>query len=123
MALTPMANSLQQAVSPAILTGDVSRAFLTIKKSIKVALSELEFYYEKPNGSPSFVESDSLTGKPVPFVRNRASYGSSDLPVLFHFVIQNCADIFRKAYPEPHAKENQSSNCSGIIFITHIVNR
>ena len=98
MSLSPISNAVQQNIAPAILTSDISRAFLTLKKGPIVALSELEFYYVKQDKSPTFNQSQARQLDPEVFVRHFCSYGSSDLPVAFAHIIQHSVKVYREHY-------------------------
>merc|ERR1712105_61320 len=74
-----------------------------------VALSELEYYYTKQDGYPTFLDTESVTRIPEVYIRNRASFGSSDLPVAFHFVVIKAVNAYRLNYPEDNDQSQSAT--------------
>ena len=106
MNLSTTANVLQQSIQPAIITGDISRAFLTLHKSPRVCMSELEYYYCQPDGTPSFLPEEGRQEEPEIFARKQASYSSSDLPIMFNHVVQHSVKMYKAHYPNTTNNNN-----------------
>ncbi len=98
MNLSTFSNALQQSIIPAILSADISHAFLTIQKLAHVLINELEFYYLCSDNTPSFLKTDS-NQEPQAFCRTHCSYGASDLPVIFNYIVKHAEQMYSTKYP------------------------
>ena len=100
MRMTPAQYSIRSTIQPPLITADVSRAFLCLFKDPVMIHNEIEFYFMKSNGAPTFLKSESVTNEPIKFIREQCSYGQTDLPAAFSFSVANTVTSYRNNYPD-----------------------
>lgn len=102
---------LRQCLSVEVLGGDVSDAFKSCENSYPTSLRCLTFALRQADGLPTYTQSGSLKLEALRW--NRATYGISDLPVVFATALAQCVSVYRKhgkgRFPEWLLKEIE--NC------------